>query len=73
VGHKLTNFYCLTKWRPCSWRKEVKIAKKKLVIKVKVISALVNMVDVHVTIQSKATKKQVFKDQELIKNKTTPN
>jgi len=51
--------------------KEFKIAKNKLVVKVKVTSALVNMVDVHVTTRSRAKKKQMFKDWELINNKTT--
>jgi len=53
--------------------KKGKIAKTKLVVKVKFIGALVNMVDVHVTTWNKATKKQVFKDWKQIKNKTTTN
>ncbi len=40
-------------------KKRGKIAKTKLVVKVKVTNALVNIVDVHVTTWSKATKKSV--------------
>jgi hypothetical protein len=50
VGHKLTNFQCLTKCRTMfTGKKKGKIAKTKLVIKVKITSALVSMVDFHVT------------------------
>ncbi len=39
-----------------------KNTKNKPIGKVKVTNALVNMVDVHVTIQNKVIEKQVFKD-----------
>jgi hypothetical protein len=39
-----------------------KIIETKPIAKVKIASALVNMVDVHVTIQSKASEEYVFKD-----------
>ncbi len=42
--------------------KGAKIIETKPIIKVKIASALVNMVDVHVTTQSKANEEHVFKD-----------
>ncbi len=45
----------------------------KLVAKVKTIIASVNMVDVNVTTQSKTSEEQMFKDQQLRKNKSTAN
>lgn len=39
-----------------------KITETKPIVKVKIASALVNMVDVHATIQSKASEEYVFKD-----------
>ncbi len=39
-----------------------KITETKPIVKVKIASALVNMVDVHVTTQSKASEEYVFKD-----------
>ncbi len=44
--------------------------ENKPIAKVKVVIALINMVDVHVTtIRMKTTRKQVFKDQKPQKNK----
>ncbi len=42
--------------------KKGKFAKPKLIMKVKVTSASINMVDVHVTTRNKANEEQVFKD-----------
>ncbi len=42
--------------------KGVKITKSKPITKVKIASALVNMVDVHVTTRNKASEEYVFKD-----------
>jgi len=47
-----------------------KTVETKPINEIKVVNVLVNMVDVHVTIQSKANEEHVFKDQEPRKNKT---
>jgi len=47
-----------------------KTIETKPVNEVKIANVLINMVDVHVTIQSKTSEKHVFKDQEPRKNKT---
>jgi hypothetical protein len=46
-----------------------KFAEKKLIVRLKVATALINMIDIHVIARSKATEEQVFKDQEPKKNK----
>ncbi len=43
--------------------------KKNLIARAKVAIALINMIDIHVTIRSKVTKQQVFKDRKPKKNK----
>jgi len=45
------------------------LQKKNLIARAKVAIALLNMIDIHVTVQSKATKQQVFKDLKPKKNK----
>jgi len=50
-----------------------KTTKNKPIGKVKVTNASINMVDVHVTIQSKVIEEQVFKNQNPKKNKIVAN
>ncbi len=51
-----------------------KTTKNKPIGKVKVTNASINMVDVHVTVQSKVIEEQVFKEQNpKIKNKIVVN
>jgi hypothetical protein len=45
------------------------LQKKNLIARAKVAIALINMIDIHVTIRSKVTKQQVFKDRKPKKNK----
>jgi hypothetical protein len=46
-----------------------KTIENKHVLEIKVVNVSINMVDVHVTIQSKVIEEHVFKNQELKKNK----
>ncbi len=62
LGHKLTNFLKFSEMQTMYKDKGNKNTKNKPIGKVKVTNALVNMVDVHVTIRNKVIEKQVFKD-----------
>jgi hypothetical protein len=62
VGHKLMNCPRFGEMQNMLKDKGGQTIESKLVDEVKAIIALVNMVDVNVTIQSKASEEQVFKN-----------
>jgi hypothetical protein len=69
VGHKLINCPRFGEMQNVLKDNGGQTIESKLVDEVKAITAFVNMVDVNVTIQNKASEKQVFKDRKPMKNK----
>jgi hypothetical protein len=59
MGHTLTNCLGFSEMQTMCKDKGAKIIETKTI---KIASAFVNMVDVHVTTQSKANEEYVFKD-----------
>jgi hypothetical protein len=69
MGYKLTNYPRFGEMQNMFKDKGSQTIESKPTIEVKIVATSFNMVDVNVTIRSKMTENQVFKDQEPQKKK----
>ncbi len=69
-GHKMTDCPKFVEMQKMFHGNSMTVAKVQFVAKTQIVIADVNVVDINVTIRSKMTEEQVFKDKELRKAKS---
>ncbi len=68
-GHKMIDCPKFVEMQKMFHGKYVVVAEVQLVVKTKIVTAYVNVVDINVITRNKVTKEQLFKDKEQKKNK----
>jgi hypothetical protein len=72
-GHMMTNYPKFVKMQNIFQGKNASNTNEKLIVNVKIITIIMNTVDVNVTTKSRITKKQMFHEQKLRKNEIIAN